>query len=118
MSDDVLEPFEISSLPEAVAEPLPEPEPAPVMKGSTVADKRYLCVTVVDHAAVIEGNGEESYINVRIPVALAAAGLRMVPDGKLGRIDPELIVEMIEEGATGTLVNINEEKKSISIRVE
>jgi hypothetical protein len=118
MTDDGLEPFEISSRPPADVEPLAEPEPAPVMKGSTVADKRYLCVTVVDHAAVIESTGEESYINVRIPVNLAAAGLKMVPDGKLGRIDPELIVEMIEEGATGTLVNINEEKKSISIRVE
>jgi len=118
MSDDGLEPFEISSLPTAAAEPLPEPEPAPVRKGSTVADKRYLCVTVVDHAAVIEGTGEESYINVRIPVALAEAGLRMVPEGKLGRIDPNLIVEMIEEGATGTLVNINEKTKTVSIRVE
>jgi len=83
-----------------------------------VAEKRYLCVTVVDHNAVIEQTGEESYINLRIPVALAEAGLRMVPEGKLGRIDPQLIVDMVEEGATGELVNIAEEKKSITIRIE
>lgn len=83
-----------------------------------MADKRYLCVTIVDHKAVIEETGEESYINLRIPVALAQAGLKMVPEGKLGRIEPDLIVEMIEEGATGELVSINEEKKTITIRVE
>lgn len=83
-----------------------------------MAEKRYLCITVVDHNAVIEGTGEESYINLRIPVALAEAGLRMVPEGKLGRIDPAMIVEMIEEGATGELINVHEEKKSVSIRIE
>lgn len=83
-----------------------------------MAEKRYLCVTVVDHNAVIEGTGEESYINMRIPVALAESGLDMVPEGKLGRINPDLIVEMIEEGATGELININEERKTVSIRVE
>jgi len=83
-----------------------------------VAEKRYLCITIVDHNPIIEGTGEESFINVRIPVSLAEAGLRMVPEGKMGRIEPELIVEMIEEGAVGELINIKEEKKSISIRVE
>jgi hypothetical protein len=42
----------------------------------------------------------------------------MVPANKLGNVEPELIVEMIEEGATGELININEEKKTLSIRVE
>jgi len=83
-----------------------------------VAEKRYLCITIVDHNAVIEGTGEESYINLRVPVALAEAGLRMVPEGKLGKIDPELIVEMIEEGASGELINLHEEKKTLSIRIE
>lgn len=81
-------------------------------------ERRYLCITVVDHNAVLEDAGEESYINLRIPVALAEAGLRMVPEGKLGRIDPELIVEMIDEGATGELIKIDEERKTISVRVE
>ena len=83
-----------------------------------MAEKRYLCITIVDHNAVIEGTGDESYINMRIPVALAEAALRMVPEGKLGKLDPALIVEMIEEGATGELVNIRDKTKMISIRVE
>ncbi len=83
-----------------------------------MADRKFLCVTIVDHNPVIDGTGEESYINIRVPVSLAEAGLRMIPDGKLGRIQPELIVEMIEDGAMGELINVKEEKKSISIRVE
>jgi len=83
-----------------------------------VAERRYLCVTIVDHNAIIEQTGEESFISLRIPVALAEAGLKTIPEGKLGRIDPQLIVDMIEEGATGELINITEEKKSISIRVD
>jgi len=114
MSDEGLETFEVSGT--------PEPEPArpsrPERRVGTVAEKRYLCITIVDHNAVIEGTGEESYINLRVPVALAEAGLRMVPEGKLGKIDPELIVEMIEEGASGELINLHEEKKTLSIRIE
>ena len=80
--------------------------------------KRYLRVTIIDHNAAIEATGEQSYVNLRIPVALAEAGLRMVPEGMLGNIEPDMIVEMVEEGATGTLVSITEEKKTISIRIE
>ena len=83
-----------------------------------MAEKRYLCITVVDHNAAMEDTGEESYINIRVPVALAEAGLKMMSPGKLGSIEPEMIVEMIEEGATGELVNINHKKGSISIRIE
>jgi hypothetical protein len=114
MGDESIEPFAVSNIPE----PQPESPTTPVRRAETVADKRYLCVTIVDHNAVIEGTGEESYVNLRIPVALAQSGLKMVPEGKLGKIEPDLIVEMIEEGATGTLVSITEEKKTISIRVE
>jgi len=114
VSDEELETFEVSEK--------PEPEPAKKAKrerkGGPVADKRYLCITIVDHNAVIEGTGEESYINLRIPVALAESGLKLIPESKLGKIDPALIVEMIDEGATGELINITEEKKTCSIRVE
>jgi hypothetical protein len=114
MSDEGLETFEVSGTPE----PEPEPTARPQTRGAAVAEKRYLCVTIVDHNAIIEQTGEQSYINLRIPVALAEAGLRMVPADKLGGIEPEFIVEMIEEGATGELINLTEEKKTISIRVE
>jgi hypothetical protein len=114
MGDEGLETFEVAGV--------PEPEPAkrarPERRIAAVPEKRYLCVTIVDHNAVIEKTGEESYVNLRIPVALAEAGLKMVPEGKLGRVDPQLIVDMIEEGATGELIKINEERKTVSIRVE
>ncbi|MFO8007534.1 MAG: hypothetical protein R6V05_07370 [Candidatus Brocadiia bacterium] len=116
MGDEGLETFEVSE----PAEPEPEPErpSRPERRGAAVAEKRYLCITIVDHTPVIEGTDEESYVNVRIPVALAEAGLRLVPEGKMGKLDPELVVDMIEEGAVGELVNIKDERKSISIRVE
>ena len=114
MSDEGLDVFEVSEAPE------PEPEGAARQKrrDATVAEKRYLRVTIVDHNAVIEQTGDESYVNLRIPVALAESGLKMVPEGKLGSIDPALIVEMIEEGATGELISLTDDKKQISIRVE
>ena len=114
MSEEGLETFEVSGAPERE----PEKQARRERRAGTVAEKRYLCITIVDHNAVIEGTGEESYINLRIPIALAEAGLRMVPEGKLGKIDPALIVEMIEEGATGELINFAEEKKTISVRIE
>jgi len=114
MSDEGLETFEVSE----PSEPEPQKPSTPERRGAPVAERRYLCITIVDHNPVIEGTGEESYVNIRVPVALAEAALRLVPEGKLGRIEPELIVEMIEEGASGELINIKEEKKAISVRVE
>ena len=114
MSDEGLETFEVSGAPE----PEPEKKARPERRAGAVAERRYLCVTIVDHNAIIEQTGEESFISLRIPVALAEAGLKTIPEGKLGRIDPQLIVDMIEEGATGELINMTEEKKSITIRVD
>jgi len=114
MGEEGLEPFEVSDVPQP-------PQEAPARQErrvETVAEKKYLRITVVDHNAVIEGTGEESYVNLRIPVAMAEAGLKMLGDGKLGKVNPDLIVEMIEDGATGELVSIAEERKIISIRVE
>ena len=114
MSDEGLETFEVSSPPE----PEPEQKARRERSAGGMAEKRYLCVTIVDHNAVIEQTGEQSYVHLRIPVALAESGLRLVPEGKLGNIDPQLIVEMIEEGASGEIINLAEEKKTISIRIE
>jgi hypothetical protein len=116
MGDDSLEPFEVSSMPAPDQEPSSASQPE--MRSSNVAERKYLCVTIVDHNAVLEGADDESFINLRIPAALADSGLRMVPEGKLGRVDPQLIVEMVEDGATGELVNITERNKSIMIRIE
>ncbi len=114
MSDEGLETFEVSEGPEGE----PTAQAKPKKRGGSVAEKRYLCITIVDHNAIIDNTGEESYVHMRIPVSLAEAGLSMIPEGKLGKLDPELLVEMIEEGASGELISITEEKKQISIRVE
>ena len=105
MSEEEAETFEIS--PEETA-----------TRREPVADKKCLHVTIVDHTPIVEGTDDVSYIDLKIPVGMAEAGLKMVPEGKLGKIDAALIVQMIELGATGELVKIDEEKKSISIRIE
>jgi len=105
MSEEGVETFQVS--------PQEQPE-----RRQAVAEKRFLHVTVVDHNPVIEGTDEVSYIDVKIPLGMAEAGLKMIPAGKLGEIDPALIVQMVNMGAEGDLVRVNEEKKSIHIRIE
>ena len=105
MSSEEMETFQVS--------PAEKPR-----RKEPVAEKRFLHITVVDHNPVVEGTDDVSYVDMKIPVVMAEAGLKMVPGGKLGNIDPSLIVQMIELGADGELINIKEEKKSISIRIE
>jgi len=105
MRDEGLETFQVSTQ--------EQPE-----RRRAVAEKKFLHVTIVDHNPVIEGTDEVSYVDVRIPVAIVEAGLRMIPQGKLGDIDPALIVQMVNMGAEGDLIRMNEEKKTIHVRVE
>ena len=105
MGEEEVETFEVSP-----AKPLERRE--------TVAEKRFLHITVIDHNPIIDGTGEVSHVDLRIPLGLAEAGLRMLPAGKLGGIDLALIVQMIDMGADGEILRIDEEKKSINIRVE
>lgn len=108
MADEGLETFEVT--PEESAE---EPE-----RREQVASRNFLHVTIVDHNPVVEGTDDSSYIDVRIPLGMVEAGLRTIPDNKFGTVDPAMIVQMVEMGAQGELVQINEERKSINIRVE
>ena len=103
--EEEVESFEVS--------PTKQPE-----RRVTVAEKKFLHITIIDHNPIIDGTGEVSHIDLRIPLAMAEAGLKMVPSGKLGSIDPGLIVQTIEMGADGEILRIDEEKKSINIRVE
>ena len=106
MSDEGQETFEVS-----------QPD-QPQRRAAGVADKRFLHVTIIDHNPGIEGTDDVSFIDVRIPLGMVEAGLRMIPQGKLGEVDPALIVQMVNMGAEGELIRINEEKKSIQIRIE
>lgn len=108
MADEELETFEVT----------PQESEQPTERRETVAEKKFLHVTIVDHNPVIEGTDDSSFIDVRIPLGMVEAGLRTIPDEKFGTIDPAMIVQMVEMGAEGELVQIKEERKSIHIRVE
>ncbi len=121
MSDDGFETFEVSPAEEPEASPVKEQEPKKEKgkRREKMADSdRCLHVTVIDHNPVIEGTDDSSYIDIRIPLGMVEAGLKLIPTKKLGDIDPDMIVQMIDMGAQGELVSINGDKKSISIRVE
>lgn len=105
MSEEGMETFEVS------------PEESTTRR-EPVAENRYLHITIVDHNPIVDGTDEVSYVDLRIPVGMAEAGLKGVPEGKLGSIEPGLVLQMVEIGATGDLVKISEQKKSISIRIE
>ena len=108
MSNEGAETFEVS----------PQQAKPERREKQTVADKSFLHVTIVDHNPVIEGTDEASFVDVRIPLGMVEAGLRIIPAGKLGEIDPTMIVQMVEMGAAGELLRVNEGKKSILIRIE
>lgn len=110
--NETVETFEIS---EAASESREERE---IMQTPSRGRPKYLHITIVDHNPIIEGTDEESYINLRLPLDLADDGLRMVPDHKWGQINPALIVRMVESGIEGEIINITEEKKTVTIRVE
>jgi len=105
MADDDVETFEVT------------PQEQPERRETDVA-KNFLHITIVDHNPAVEGTDEASFVDVRIPVALVEAGLKMIPQNKLGDIDPSLIVQMVEMGAEGEIMKIEQEKVSIHIRVE
>ncbi len=119
MSDDGFETFEVS--PTEEPEPTKEPESKTENRKRSkkmAESERCLHVTVIDHNPVIDGTDDSSFIDIRIPLGMVEAGLKLIPSKKLGDVDPDMIVQMIEMGAQGELVHINGDKKSISIRVE
>jgi len=105
MSDEDMDTFQVS------------PQEQTERRGAAVS-KKFLHVTIVDHNPAVEGTDDVSFLDVRIPAGMVEAGLRMIPQGKLGDIDPTLIVQMVEMGAEGEIVKLENEKKSINIRME
>lgn len=83
-----------------------------------VQPARCLHITIVDHNAVLEGTGQQSLINLKIPLELAEEGIQVVPEAKWGIIDPHLLVRMAEQGMTGELANVREKGKYIRVVVE
>ena len=131
MSDEGFETFEVSPTEQPDTKPAEQPAASKTEQQSQSqpqsndmsenvekANGKCLHVTIVDHNPVIEGTDDSSYIDMRIPLAMVETGLKYIPGKKLGDIDPDMIVQMIQMGASGELIKINEEKKTISIRVE
>mgnify|MGYP006290180839 CR=1 FL=1 len=108
MSEEGIETFEVTPQGEAERRDTVDEEGA----------EGFLHVTIVDHNPVIEGTDDVSFVDVRIPLAMVEQGLKMIPRDKFGDVDPSLLVQMVEMGAKGELIRINEEKKNITVRVE
>ena len=94
---------------------------SPVEKSLSVSNnntlnKKFLRIRVTDSTG-------ETNVNVNIPIALAEVGLKMVPKEKLKvngqEISIEHILELIEEGTEGELVNadIVDKGKETKVRI-
>lgn len=64
---------------------------------------------------------DQEKANIKIPIALAKVGLKLVPKGKLNvngeQISSDQIMEMIKEGTEGEVVNIDAEDKGKKVKV-
>ena len=83
--------------------------------GPNSLNKKFLRIRVDD--------GSDTKVNVNIPIALAEVGLKMVPKEKLqingNEITIDHILQLIEEGTEGELVNIdvNENGKQTKVNI-
>lgn len=85
----------------------------------TPAKAKYLRVRVVDHTK--EGGRA---VNVRIPIGLVKFGFRMgqrfSPEMKSADVDWDAVASMLDEGAIGEVVHVEDEveHKTIDVFVE
>lgn len=77
-------------------------------------NQKFLKVFVVD--------GQDTKVNIRVPLALAEVALKLVPEDKLVvkgvQINPAEIIAMIEAGADGHLVDVEAEDKGKRVIVK
>lgn len=71
---------------------------------------------------VMVTEGDSTKVNVRIPLALAEVGLKLVPKDKLKiegkQIDLDEILKLIKEGQEGEFVNIETMDKGKEVKVK
>jgi hypothetical protein len=88
--------------------PTPESQPS--------GEPRYLRVQVVDHA-----KGEQPTVNVRLPIGVAKWGMKMAstfaPEMKAADLDWEAIAAMVEGGARGEIVHVDDEERRQTVDV-
>ncbi len=80
---------------------------------------KYLRIRVVDH-----DKAGEPAVNIRMPIGIVKFGMRMAqrfsPEMKNADVDWEAVTSMIDEGALGELVHVEDEAehKTIDVYVE
>jgi len=84
-------------------------------RGGSTLNKKFLRIRVTDN--------EDTNVNINIPIALAEVGLKMVPKEKLKikgqEISIDHILDLIEEGTEGELVNMDivDKNKETKVRI-
>jgi polyhydroxyalkanoate synthesis regulator phasin len=85
------------------------------LEGSSL-NKKFLRIRVTEDTG-------DTNVNINIPIALAEVGLKMVPEDKMKvkgqEINIDHILQLIEEGTEGELVNIdiNEDGKNTKVNI-
>ncbi len=66
-------------------------------------------------------DGDNTKVNINLPIALAEVGLKFIPKDKLKiegtDINVEEIINLIKDGAEGELVNVESTDKGKNIKV-
>lgn len=94
---------------------LENPKKSSEFSSNNTLTKKFLRIRVDDSG--------DTTVNINIPIALAEVGLKMVPKEKLNvkgqEISIDHILELIEEGTEGELVNvdINDKGKETKVRI-
>ncbi len=94
---------------------LEEPKESSKSNGNNTLTKKFLRIRVTDSG--------DTKVNINIPIALAEVGLKMVPKEKLNvkgqEISIDNILELIEEGTEGELVNVDiyDKGKETKVRI-
>lgn len=77
------------------------------------SSKKFLRIRVTEE--------DNEKVNIKIPMALAKVGLKFIPKNKLKvngeEINSDQILEMIQEGAEGEIVNIDASDKGKEVKV-
>lgn len=79
-------------------------------------EPRYLRVQVIDHT-----KGDKPTVNVRLPIGVAKWGIKMAssfsPEMQDAHLDWEAIAKLVEGGARGEIVHVEDEEKQQTVDV-
>jgi hypothetical protein len=72
---------------------------------------------------LVHDGGKEAKVNVNIPIELIKVGMQFIPEKERARMEEwgislDSIIEMIQSGAQGKLVDIEQEGKRVEVVIE